>query len=83
MLGYQVTRHWIKFGGKIFRKGDFLPENFTERDKESLTYGRRVVQAEMPAQTAIVEQVPPVIQNPNVAKPLVNHLVRTIPVKVR
>lgn len=39
---YMVTRRWIKHKGKIYRKGELLPEDFTRHDRFRNIYPSRI-----------------------------------------
>ena len=39
---YKVVRRWIKYKGKIYQKGELLPEEFTHHDRFRNIYPSRV-----------------------------------------
>lgn len=42
MQRYIVTRLWIKYKGKIYQKGELLPEGFTHHDKYRHIHSSRI-----------------------------------------
>jgi hypothetical protein len=53
MLRYYVCRHYIKWKGKLYKKGELLPENFTDHDRVRSIYSSRI------ARKKVVEEAPP------------------------
>lgn len=53
MLRYYVCRHYIKWKGKLYKKGELLPENFTDHDRVRSIYSSRIARKE------VVEEAPP------------------------
>lgn len=47
-LRYFVCRHYIKWKGKMYKKGELLPENFTHHDKARNCFSSRIGQCEVP-----------------------------------
>jgi hypothetical protein len=47
MLRYKVARGWVKFKKQVYREGQLLPLEFTERDKHRSVYSRRIEQVEI------------------------------------
>jgi hypothetical protein len=42
MKRYYVSRHYIKWKGKLYRKGELLPPQFTHHDKARNIYSSRI-----------------------------------------
>jgi len=53
MQRYYVCRHYIKWKGKLYKKGELLPENFTDHDRVRSIYSSRIARKE------VVEEAPP------------------------
>lgn len=47
MLRYYVCRHYIKWKGKLYKKGELLPENFTDHDRVRSIYSSRIARKEV------------------------------------
>lgn len=48
MVRYQVIRKDVRFGKRTYRKGEYLPESFSERDKYKVLYPSRIAKVEVP-----------------------------------
>ena len=48
MKRYFVCRHYIKWKGQLYKKGELLPENFTEHDRVRNIYSSRIASKEVP-----------------------------------
>lgn len=48
MQRYFVCRAYLKWKGKMYYKGDLLPENFTHHDKARSIYNSRIGKCEVP-----------------------------------
>lgn len=48
MKRFYVSRHYLKWKGKMYRKGDLLPETFTHHDKARSIYNSRIGECEVP-----------------------------------
>lgn len=48
MKRFYVCRHYLKWKGKMYKKGDLLPENFTHHDKARSIYNSRIGECEVP-----------------------------------
>ena len=64
---YMVTRRWIKYKGKIYRKGELLPEDFTHHDRFRNIYPSRIGVVDVPKVPEVPEvpegaQVDPVAE---------------------
>lgn len=58
MLRYFVCRHYIKWKGKLYKKGELLPENFTDHDRVRSIYSSRIGRKEVPDEEAPQSQPP-------------------------
>lgn len=58
MLRYFVCRHYIKWKGKLYKKGELLPENFTDHDRVRSIYSSRIGRREVPDEEAPQSQPP-------------------------
>lgn len=58
MLRYFVCRHYIKWKGKLYKKGELLPENFTDHDRVRSIYSSRIGRTEVPDEEAPQSQPP-------------------------
>lgn len=47
MVRYTVLRP-IKFKGRVYEPGEYLPENFTAKDKERHLWSRKIIAVEVP-----------------------------------
>lgn len=47
MFLFKVEKGFVKYKGKVYYQGDFLPTNFTERDRARQVYSRRLVRVEI------------------------------------
>lgn len=54
MKRFYVCRHYLKWKGKMYKKGDLLPENFTHHDKARSIYNSRIGECEVPD---VIEEV--------------------------
>lgn len=48
MKRFYVCRAYVKWKGKMYYKGDDLPENFTHHDKARSIYNSRIAMREVP-----------------------------------
>lgn len=48
MKRYFVCRHYIKWKGQLYKKGELLPENFTDHDRVRNIYSSRIAIKEVP-----------------------------------
>lgn len=48
MKRFIVTRQYVKFKGKMYRKGELLPPEFTERDRCRNIYPSRIGTTDVP-----------------------------------
>lgn len=58
MLRYYVSRHYIKWRGKLYKKGELLPENFNDHDRVRSIYSSRIARKEVPDEEAPQGQPP-------------------------
>lgn len=68
-MRFKVTRLWIKHKGVIYRAGDLLPEEFTDRDKFRNVHPSRIGVAEVPVESPVE---PPVVIEDKAAAPIIN-----------
>lgn len=48
MIRYQVVRKEVRFGKRTYRKGEYLPESFSEKDKYRVLYPSRIAKVDVP-----------------------------------
>ena len=48
MKRFYCCRAYLKWKGKMYKKGDLLPENFTHHDKARSIYNSRIGECEVP-----------------------------------
>lgn len=58
MLRFYVSRHYVKWKGRLYKQGELLPEEFTHRDKARNIYSSRIAVCDV-EDTAPEENVSP------------------------
>lgn len=59
-LRWKVVRKWVIFKGNLYKEGDLMPVEFTDRDRGRNIYSRRLIQVEVPDRPSALSKQKPV-----------------------